>query len=579
MKTHRWRRRSRPWAWAVVHCALLGAGPALAELTIEGVDDDVQEVLEAFVTVDDLPCDAPRWWVERRHRQAEDEVRRGMEALGYYNAGYQGALSWGEDCWHATYRVEKGEPVRVEAFDLVIEGALQQEQRMRDAVAAIDIAAGDRFSHSDYEAAKASLLETATELGYFDAEFVRHRVEVLPDRNVAYVELTLAGGARYRIGAIEVEQGALRDGFFRRFLKFQTGDWYDGALLDESFRALSRSDYYDRVLVNPDLDTLADGEVTVRVLASANTRRTALVGAGYATDTGLRARLDLRYRRVNDRGHRADFTSLVSEVNGQVGAEYIVPYGDPGEEWLFGKAELSYENTDTSESRARELSFGRTHRRGSRWVETNYLQFSRDDFEVADDQGTSELLLFGTSWTRATLAETPRPLLGYSLSLDMRGATEVILSDNDLFQVIGRARQIVPLGERFRVLGRLHAGWSWVGEFGDLPPKIRFFAGGDNSVRGYAYESLGPEEDGEVVGGQRLLSGTLEMDALVRPNWSVAAFVDTGSAFDDEPDFSTGVGLGLRWYSPLGPLRFDLAHPLDDPDNNVRVHITLGPDL
>lgn len=557
----------------------MAAAPAWADLTIEGVDADTRKVLEVFVTIDDLPCDAPRWWVERRHRQAAEEVRRGMEALGFYNASYQGSLSWGEDCWQANYQVEAGDPVRVEAFDLVIEGPLREEQRMQDAVAAIDIAAGQIFSHSKYEQSKSSLLETASELGYFDAEFVRHRVEVFPDRNVAFVELTLSGAERYRIGAIEIEQRALRDGFFRRYLKFEVGEPYDGALLDQTFRGLSQSGYYDRVLVNPDLDERAGGEVTVRVAATANSRRSTVLGAGYATDTGARARLDLRYRRINDRGHRAEFTSMFSQVTGQVGAEYIVPYGNPGEEWLFAKVDVSYENTDTSESNARELSFGRTHRRGARWIETNYLQFYFDDFEVGGDEGASELLLFGTSWTRATVADVPRPLSGYSLSLDVKGATKVILSDNDVVQTVGRARNILPLGSRFRVLGRLHAGWSWVGDFEDLPPRLRFFAGGDNSVRGYAYESLGPEQDGEVVGGKRLLSGTLEIDALVRPNWSVAAFVDTGSAYDDKPDFSTGVGAGIRWYSPLGPLRLDLAHPLDDPDHNVRVHITLGPDL
>jgi translocation and assembly module TamA len=130
-----------------------------------------------------------------------------------------------------------------------------------------------------------------------------------------------------------------------------------------------------------------------------------------------------------------------------------------------------------------------------------------------------------------------------------------------------------------RVIGRVHAGWTFQNEFEDLPPSVRFFAGGDNSVRGYGYEELGPEQDGEVVGGRRLLTGSLEFDVLLRPNWSVAAFVDSGSAFNTTPDFSTGVGLGLRWYSPLGPLRFDLAHPLDDPDRSVRLHISLGPDL
>jgi translocation and assembly module TamA len=475
--------------------------------------------------------------------------------------------------------VEPGDPVRVQGFDLEIEGALKEEVRLRDTVDGLDIALEEPFSHQAYEAAKAALLEAAQDLGYFDARFSRHRVEVHPQTNLAHVELTFVGGDRYRIGPVDVQQHALEDELFRRFLRFREGEYYDARKLTETYRDIVASDYFDRVLVAPDLDTRAEGVIPIQISATANTRRSTLVGAGYATDTGPRARLDLRYRRVNDRGHRAEFTSLVSKVNSELGAEYRVPYGDPSHEWLFVKGDVIYEDTDTSRSLERAVTVGRSHRRGRYWAETNYVEATIEDFEVGDQEGTSQLLLFGTSWSRSSNIDQPRPRLGYSFSLDLRGAAEALLSDNDLVQAIARGRQILPLGGPFRLLGRVQAGWTWLSEFEDLPPSVRFFAGGDNSVRGYGYEELGPEEDGEVVGGKRLLTGSLEIDALIRPNWSVAAFVDSGSAFDDKPDFSTGVGLGLRWYSPLGPLRFDVAHPLDDPDHDFRIHISLGPDL
>ena len=107
------------------------------------------------------------------------------------------------------------------------------------------------------------------------------------------------------------------------------------------------------------------------------------------------------------------------------------------------------------------------------------------------------------------------------------------------------------------------------------------FAGGDRSVRGYDFETLGPvDADGLVIGGSNLLEGSLEFDYLFKPQWAVAVFADTGSAFNNsDVDLSTGAGLGVRWYSPVGPIRLDLAHPLDDPGTSVRVHISLGLDL
>src|SRR5690606_38203017 len=128
-------------------------------------------VLTAFVTVDELPCDAPRWWVQRRHRQAPEQIRLAMETLGYYRSQVSGQLEWEEACWHATYDVDPGEPVRIQKVDLEIEGALQNEPRMQDTVARLEIEPEEAFSHRVYENAKTRLLETAAALGYFDAEF------------------------------------------------------------------------------------------------------------------------------------------------------------------------------------------------------------------------------------------------------------------------------------------------------------------------------------------------------------------------------------------------------------------------
>jgi translocation and assembly module TamA len=569
------------WFWRIALLPLLWltAAPAWADLRIRGVDGDVQAVLRAVVGIADLPCDAPRWWVERRHRQAPGEIRRAMELFGYYNAEVEAELGWEASCWQASYTVAAGEPVRIERFDLSVEGDLAEQARLRAAVDGIRLGRNRIFTHQAYESAKDDLLEAAQALGYFDAGFTRHRVTIDAERNRADIELTLEGGERYRIGEVEIEQSVLNDALFRRYLRFSPGDPYDSDRLTLTYRHLLESDYFDRVFVAPEFDLREHGAVPVRITASASTRRTALVGAGYATDTGPRGRVDLRYRKVNDAGHRAEFRSVISAVAGELRAEYRLPYGDPTHEWLFVRGDVTYEETDTFEDLQRGVTVGRTLRRFRTWAETNYLEFTVSYFEVGEQEGRSQLLLLGSSWTRGTTIDAPRPLRGYSLGLDVRGASKALLSDNDLIQATLRARQIVPLGNRFRLLGRAQLGWTWQKEFEDLPPRVRFFAGGDNSVRGYGYQELGPEVDGDVVGGKRLVTASLELDALVRSSWSVALFADTGSAFNNSPDFSTGVGIGVRWFSPLGPLRIDLAHPLDDPDRNVRLHISLGPDL
>jgi translocation and assembly module TamA len=121
-----------------------------------------------------------------------------------------------------------------------------------------------------------------------------------------------------------------------------------------------------------------------------------------------------------------------------------------------------------------------------------------------------------------------------------------------------------------------------VRNFDDLPPSQRYFTGGDTSVRGYAYQALGPKDSvGNVIGGRYLAVASLEYEHPLKKNWSAAAFVDTGNAFSKsfDEDLKTGVGVGVRWQSPIGPVRIDIAHPLDDRDTRFRVHLRLGPDL
>jgi translocation and assembly module TamA len=571
--------RFRGRSVALGSLVLFAAAGVRADLEISGVNDEIEEVVRGFVTLDDLQCNSPRWWVNRSYADLEAEARLALETQGYYHAAIAPRLEFAEECWKASLEIQRGQSVRFGTVTVTIDGPLANEPAMRLLLSEPLLREGRRFTHERYDAAKARLLDVAEDHGYFDAAFPVAEVRVDPDARRADVTLTLASGSRYRIGQIEIEQQELQPELFNRLLRIETGQPFHADDLANTYRELLGSQYFDRVLVTPDIEARADGQVRVKVTAIATSRRSILLGAGYATDSGPRGRADLHYRRLNDRGHRASFTSIVSGIEGEVKSEYRIPYGNPAHEYYFGTAGISYEETDSYLTRLWTVGVGRTHRRGRNWLETNYVNYQDDDFDVGGEKGHSQLLLIGTNWTRKTLAQDPRPTRGYSLSLDVRGATRVLLSDNDLIQTIGTARYILPVSRRIRLLSRASAGWTWQKDFSELPPSIRFFAGGDNSVRGYDYESIGPERNGEIFGGERLLTGSLELDVLVREQWSAALFTDAGSAFDESPEFMRSVGVGVRWYSPLGPLRLDFAHPLDDVERSFRIHVSLGPDL
>ena len=130
------------------------------------------------------------------------------------------------------------------------------------------------------------------------------------------------------------------------------------------------------------------------------------------------------------------------------------------------------------------------------------------------------------------------------------------------------------------MLVRGQVGLTAEREFAELPASVRFFAGGDNSVRGYDFEALGPADAvGNVIGGSSLATGSFEFEQPLHGRWSLAFFVDSGNAFEGSRiDAQTGAGIGGRWQSPLGPIRIDLAKALDG-EREWRVHVSLGPDL
>ncbi len=223
----------------------------------------------------------------------------------------------------------------------------------------------------------------------------------------------------------------------------------------------------------------------------------------------------------------------------------------------------------------------RVRERARDWTRTQMLNLEIEDFVVAGVPGRSQLLMPGLDWTRA-LADNPiRPRAGSKLQLDVRAATDAVFSDTTFLQVSASGKWIWSTTQGRRFIVRGHVGATAKNSLAELPPSVRFFAGGDNSVRGYDFKSLGPvDATGKVIGGSDLAEGSFEFEQPLHGRWSVAMFVDAGNAFEGSRlDTKRSAGLGGRWQSPLGPIRIDLAHPFDDPTNNWRIHISLGPDL
>lgn len=347
------------------------------------------------------------------------------------------------------------------------------------------------------------------------------------------------------------------------------------------YDSLNGSGYFSEVSIRTDpIDE--DGKVApVHVALKPGIRRNYHIGAGFSTDTGPQGRLGYINRRRNDRGHQFEARAFVSDTNSEATATYRWPVQNPRTDWASILGGAQHEDTDTSENDTFKIGYMRTRGISENWIWTRYADYMYEKFRIADQDDNSQLVIFGVNFESAIGRQISRSDGGRRINLGIRGASDAVGSDTSFLQFEATAKWLWSLNDRYRMIARGRLGATIKNNFQELPVSVRFFTGGDRSIRGYDFESLGPTNtDGDVIGGSHLVEASVEFDRMITEKWSIAAFADTGSAFNNsKPVFSSGVGLGIRWYSPVGPVRVDFAHPLDDPDSDFRLHVVLGPDL
>lgn len=554
---------------------------AHAEVIYHGLSAELEANVRAFSRLESTPCDSSTWRVERLFRTANGDIRSAMQALGYYEPTISGSLEWGEECWTATFEIDAGEPVLLRDVDIRIEGEAVDNEIFQSRIATDRPQPGEVLNHGTYTNFKRSLSAAAAYAGFFEAEFAVQQVVVDLDARTADMTLHLDSGPKYVFGDIEFTQGIITSSLLRRFTDIRPGDPYSRQAINDLHAALRGSGYFGSVMIRTDQVDEESKVVPVFVNLTPSKRHVFSGGGGFATDTGVQARLNYLNRRVNQRGHQFESRFYVSRVRTELDAAYRWPRRDPRSEWYGVNGGIRHEETDTSRQDTYKIGLLRTRKPGDAWLETMYLDFEYEDYKIGDDISNSRLFIFGMNWGKVVGRALGRSEGGYRLNFDVRTASDQLGSDTSFLQARTELNWITPLGEKTRLLMRSRLGATAKDDLDELPASVRFFTGGDHTVRGYAYESLGPvNDDGVVVGGSYLATFGVETDWAIKPKWGLAAFVDTGSAFNKgDPEFSTGAGIGVRWYSPIGPVRFDIAHPFDDPDNDVRFHLILGPDL
>jgi translocation and assembly module TamA len=554
------------------------------EVVIKGLEGDLLENVKAALAVPPGLVQngkVAELWAKRFEGQVPEKVRVAVEPFGYYDPKISTSL---EDMGQGTYRlsidVDVGNPVRLTTVEVSISGKGAEEKSLRSLAESFPLRKGDVLRQDRYEKAKGALMAHAIGLGYLDASYSVHEILVDRESYQASIRLTLETGQRYRFGETRFEgapQYPVK--FLRRFLTFKPGQIFSNEKLGETQLNLMNSERFSDVIVSPEKEKAVGLEVPVVVMLTPAPRRHLRIGAGYGTDTGPRVSFDYRDLNFLKRGRevRGNFT-LASRIKA-IGAAYIVPSAvsiNSYNEVLFDLKRL---NVPTYDDKIISLEGNRTRSYGQGRIGAAYIKLQRENYSIGAENSRAWLVMPGVRFSARRYNSLIRPTNGYRYAIDLKGTSKTIGSSIGFIQLHAEGDTVVPLPWRLSLLSRFEAGFTQCESFTQLPPSIRFFAGGDRSVRGYDYQSLGPKDaSGDVVGGKNILVTSVELDRAILSDWGAAVFFDIGNAFDSFADITLykGAGIGVRYYTKIGAIRLDLARQIDVPNPGFRVHVTVG---
>jgi len=552
-------------------------------VTVKGVDEEIKANVLALLTIyrqqknDRLQSVG----IRRLHRKAEKDIRTALAPLGYYQPVIKSTLTKKDDKWLAEYVIETGPPVLISRIRARIVSQGENDARLNKALRELKLKTGKILNQGVYENEKKRLIRVALAAGYLDAAFIEKTITIDRITNRADISLVLDTGPRYIFGVTSSKQDILSQSLLERYLPYRKGAPYSPKKLFELQSILYRTDYFSRVMVRGDVDQAENYAVPVEIeLVPPEHYNSYSIGAGYATDTGIRGKFDWTNRLFNSNGHRMSASLQIAQLENIVSLRYEIPREDPRYDSLINNITYQDKTWEGTSTRLLSASVSTVHT-GPRFKLSSGLELRDEVYDVGDTSGDSTLFIPSVNCGIIFADDILQTRNGIQASIGALGGVDGVISDVNFLQTTISGKAIISPLDEWRLIGRGSMGITFVDSIDSLPPSLRFYTGGDTTIRGYSYKSIGTRDSsGEVIGGRYLVVGSIELERHIKEQWSLATFWDGGTATDDlSLNFYQGVGIGVRFRLPFGQVRFDVASAVTEDGYPLRVHLSVGGDL
>ncbi|MCE2595446.1 autotransporter assembly complex protein TamA [Motilimonas cestriensis] len=569
--------------FAMFTMALLISVSAMAkvDLTIEGLDGELEANVEAYL----LSVAEPTGKNLGSYRDSlETEAANALKALGYYHSDVKLDVSLKDGQvgkLKVVANISAGEPVIIKALDLKLIGEARHDEVFLTFAKKLPLQVDKPLNHGVYASAKSSITSMALQRGYFNGKFVKSKVEVEAKENKATIVLWFDSGIRFRYGPLVFTQPSPAEALVRNMANFEQGDYYLTTQVAQYSLQVSDSGYFRNVLVRPNIEKAIGNQVPIEVTVGLKPTNSFEVGAGVTTDNGPRVKFGWSRPWVNDWGHSLGADLELSKQSQTISTYYKIPIDNPN--WSYLNVQTGYQRLDENDTESTKFTLGvqRFWKTPGNWDRTAFIKYDIEDSIQGNQELKTKLIIPGISYSRTRVRGGLNAVWGDKQLISTEVSSKYWASDEDIFKVYGQTKWLRSLTEKHRVLARLELGAIAVDSINSVPSSMRFFAGGDQSIRGYDYKSIAPRsDDNKLIGGKYLTVASLEYSYPVKPNWRIATFIDGGTATNDfSEDLQYGTGAGVAWASPIGPIKLFLGVPLNSEETAVRLHFLMGPEL
>lgn len=519
--------------------------------------------------------------LERLVDEARQQLTGTLATEGYFSPVIEHSILGSERPWTIRFEVDPGPATRVTEVRIDIVGSIIADParvaRQRERILARwPLPEGARFRQTDWDIGKRLAIEALANDRFAGASLKRSQATIDPLTGSAVLEIELDSGPPFRFGEIQVRGlSRLPASTVRNLATFSTGDLFDAEDLLLFQRRLAATGYFSAVQVEMDDDPANAAAAPVRVsVIEANTRRIE-AGVGYSTDTLFRTQLGYTDNDFLDRGWRWRSDARVETRSARASSSIALPARADG--WQHAYL-LQFNQSDISGLFQREgsVTFNRTaidERHQPQWSLGAHVQQQEPDGNPSE---TVHALFGAYRYTRRATDDLLSPTRGTMWSAQA-GVAPPGVSTRSFARGVAHVAHWIPVGRNVTVLLRAEGGTIASSRTDGIPESFLFRTGGDTSIRGYAFQSIGVNTGAAVTGGRMYAIGSIEATRWINERWGIAAFYDVGNAVDrvsDLRDPAQGAGFGARVRTPLGPVRVDIAY--GERTNEFRLHLSLG---